>query len=115
MLGLMLQHQTAQLGGVQIGDDEHRQTQRQGQVYAAGIAVGDKGGHNVHQLLPAAHQLVKGSKLLGNGVEVGVAEHHALGGAGGAAGVYDYAGMGGVRKGSAVVFWPLPFWIKSFQ
>ena len=44
MLGLVLQHRTAQLGRVQVGDDDDREAQHQGQMDAAGKAVGDKGG-----------------------------------------------------------------------
>ena len=92
-LGLVLQHQAAQLGGVKVGDDGHLEAQGQGQMDAAGKAVGNKGRHDVHKgLAPVAQELV-GLELLGNGVEVPVREHYALGGTGGAAGVDHHAGM----------------------
>ena len=68
---------------------------------AAGKAIGNKGGHDVHKgLAPVAQELV-GLELLGNGVEVPVREHHALGGTSGAAGVDHDAGMvHGVHRSS---------------
>ena len=93
VLRLILQYQTAQLGGVRIGDNDHLDAQGQGQMDAAGKAIGNKGGHDVHKgLAPVAQELV-GLELLGNGVEVPVREHHALGGTSGAAGVDHDAGM----------------------
>src|SRR5699024_4707659 len=53
MGGLVLEHQLAQLGGVKVGDDDHRDAEAEGQVDAAGVAVGDEGGHDVEQLLLA--------------------------------------------------------------
>ena len=103
MLGLVLQHQTAQLGRVQVGDDDDREAQHQGQMDAAGKAVGDKGGHHVHQLLPPVEQLGVSLELQGDAVEAVVRQHDPLGGAGGAAGVYHHAGMVwviGLRSGA---------------
>ena len=93
MLGLVLQHQTAQLGRVEVGDDDDREAQHQRQMDAAGKAVGDKGGHHVHQLLPPVEQLGISLELQGDAVEAVVRQHDPLGGAGGAAGVYHHAGM----------------------
>ena len=93
VLGPVLQEQAAQLGRVEVGDDDHLQAQHQRQMHAAGIAVGDEGGHNVHQGLALFEQGVVGRELLCNGVEAAVRQHHALGRAGGAAGVDDDAGM----------------------
>ena len=98
MLGLVLQHQTAQLGRVQVGDDDDREAQHQGQMDAAGKAVGDKGGHHVHQLLPPVEQLGVSLELQGDAVEAVVRQHDPLGGAGGAAGVYHHAGVVGVIR-----------------
>ena len=98
MLGLVLQHQTAQLGRVEIGDDDDREAQHQRQMDAAGVAVGDEGGHDVHELLAPVEQLVVGAELLRDGVEAVVGEHNALGRAGGAAGVDDDAGVVGVIR-----------------
>ena len=108
MLGLVLQHQTAQLGRVEIRDDDDREAQHQGQMDAAGKAVGDKGGHHVHQLLPPVEQLGVSLKLQGDAVEAVVRQHDPLGGAGGAAGVYHHAGMVWVvgLGGSALVLAP---------
>ena len=60
---------------------------------AARIAVGDEGGHDVHQGLPLLEQPLVGRELHRNGVEVAVGEHNALGRAGGAAGVNDDTGV----------------------
>ena len=65
-------------------------------MHAAGIAVGDERGHNVHQLLPFLEQGVIGRELLCNGVEAVVCQHDALGRARGAAGVDHHAGVAGV-------------------
>ena len=97
MGGLVLEHQLAQLGGVQVGDDDHRDAQRQGQVDAAGIAVGDEGGHHVQQLLLALEHHLVGGELLGQGVEGGVPQQHPFGAAGGAAGVDHHAAVVGVK------------------
>ena len=96
MLGLVLQHQTAQLGRVEVGDDDDREAQHQRQMDAAGVAVGDEGGHHVHQLLPPVEQLGVSLELQGDAVEAVVRQHDPLGGAGGAAGVYHHAGVVGV-------------------
>ena len=96
MLGLVLQHQTAQLGRVQVGDDDDREAQHQRQMDAAGIAVGDEGGHDVHELLAPVEQLVVGAELLRQSVEAVVGEHDAFRGAGSAAGMDDDAGVVGV-------------------
>ena len=63
---------------------------------AAGVAVGDEGGHDVHELLAPVEQLVVGAELLRQSVETVVGEHDAFRGAGGAAGVDDDAGVVGV-------------------
>ena len=96
MLGLVLQHQTAQLGRVEVGDDDDREAQHQRQMDAAGVAVGDEGGHDVHELLAPVEQLVVGTELLRQSVEAVVGEHDTLRGAGSAAGVDDDAGVVGV-------------------
>ena len=96
MLWLVLQHQTAQLGRVEVGDDDDREAQHQRQMDAAGVAVGDEGGHDVHELLAPVEQLVVGAELLRQSVEAVVGEHDTLRGAGGAAGVDDDAGVVGV-------------------
>ena len=96
MLGLVLQHQAAQLGRVEVGDDDDREAQHQRQMDAAGVAVGDEGGHDVHELLAPVEQLVVGAELLRQSVEAVVGEHDAFRGAGGAAGVDDDAGVVGV-------------------
>ena len=98
MLGLVLQHQAAQLGRVEVGDDDDREAQHQRQMDAAGVAVGDEGGHDVHELLAPVEQLVVGAELLRDGVEAVVGEHNALGRAGGAAGVNHDTGMVGVIR-----------------
>ena len=87
MLGLVLQHQTAQLGRVEVGDDDDREAQHQRQMDAAGVAVGDEGGHDIHELLAPVEQLIVGAELLRDGVEAVVGEHDALGFSGGAGGV----------------------------
>ena len=97
MGGLVLEHQLAQLGGVQVGDDDHRDAQGQGQVDAAGVAVSDEGGHHVEQLLLALEHHLIGGELLGQGVEGGVRQQHPLGAAGGAAGVDHDAAVGRVK------------------
>ena len=96
MLGLVLQHQAAQLGWVEVGDDDDREAQHQRQMDAAGVAVGDEGGHDVHELLAPVEQLVVGAELLRQSVEAVVGEHDAFRGAGSAAGVDDDAGVVGV-------------------
>ena len=96
MLGLVLQHQAAQLGRVEVGDDDDREAQHQRQMDTAGVAVGDEGGHDVHELLAPVEQLVVGAELLRQSVEAVVGEHDALRGAGSAAGVDDDAGVVGV-------------------
>ena len=103
MLGLVLQHQTAQLGRVEVGDDDDREAQHQRQMDAAGVAVGDEGGHDVHELLAPVEQLIVGAELLRDGVEAVVGEHDALRRTGGAAGVDDDAsvvGVIGLRSGA---------------
>ena len=104
MLGLVLEHQTAQLGRVEVGDDDDREAQHQRQMDAAGVAVGDEGGHDVHELLAPVEQLIVGAELLRDGVEAVVGEHDALGRAGGAAGVdHDTGVVGVVRLGSGAL------------
>ena len=56
---------------------------------AAGVAVGDEGGHDIHELLAPVEQLIVGAELLRDGVEAVVGEHDALGFSGGAGGVDD--------------------------
>ena len=104
MLGLVLEHQTAQLGRVEVGDDDDREAQHQRQMDAAGVAVGNEGGHDIHELLAPVEQLIVGTELLRDGVEAVVGEHDALGRAGGAAGVDHDTGMVGVvRLGSGAL------------
>ena len=70
---------------------------------AAGVAVGDEGGHDVHELLAPVEQLGVSLELQGDAVEAVVRQHDPLGGAGGAAGVYHHAGMVwviGLRSGA---------------
>ena len=50
-------------------------------------------GHGGQHLVPGTEHRVGGDDLLGEGVEVAVGEHDALGGAGGAAGVEDDCGI----------------------
>ena len=47
VFGLVLQQKAAELGGVQIRDDDDLQPQGQRHVDAAGVAIGDEGGHDV--------------------------------------------------------------------
>ena len=96
VFGLVLQQKAAELGGVQVRDDDDLQPQGQRHVDAAGVAIGDEGGHDVHERLPLPEQGMPCGKLLGEGVEVPVRQHDALGGAGGAAGVDHHTGMVGV-------------------
>ena len=93
VLRLVLPDQAAELGGVKVRDDNDGQAQNQRQMDAARIAVGDEGGHDVHQGLPLLEQPLVGRELHRNGVEVAVGEHNALGRAGGAAGVNDDTGV----------------------
>ena len=93
VLRLVLPDQGTQLCRVQIGDDNHGKAQHQRQVHAAGVAIGNERGHDVHQLLAAAEQLFVSAELLCDGVEVHIGQHDALGRAGGAAGVHHHAGV----------------------
>ena len=93
VLRLVLPDQGTQLFRVQIGDDDHGKAQHQRQVHAAGVAIGNERGHDVHQLLAAAEQLFVSTELLCDGVEVHIGQHDALGRAGGAAGVHHHAGV----------------------
>ena len=93
VFGLVLPDQAAQLIGVEVGDDDHLDAQRQRQMYAAGKAVGNEGGHDVQQGLTLGKQRVAGGELHGNAVEVVIGQHHALGGAGGAAGMHHHTGV----------------------
>ena len=58
-----------------------------------GKAVGNEGGHDVQQGLTLGKQRVAGGELHSNAVEVVIGQHHALGGASGAAGVHHHAGV----------------------
>ena len=78
VLRLVLPDQAAQLIGVEVGDDDHLDAQRQRQMYAAGKAVGNEGGHDVHELLAPVEQLVVGAELLRQSVEAVVGEHDAF-------------------------------------
>ena len=93
VLGLVLPDQCAQLVGVQIGDDDDMQAHDQRHVHAAGIAVGNERGHDVHQFLAAAEQIALGDEFVGQRVKAVVGQHNALGRTGGAAGVHHHAGV----------------------
>ena len=95
MGGLIAQQQRAQLLRLELRHDDAGDARSQGQMYAHAEAVGYEGRHYIQKPLTTLKLYFAVAKLKSQIVIVVVAEHNALGGAGGAAGVDDGAALVG--------------------
>ena len=79
--------------GCEAGHEDAPSALGQHRVDADAEAEAVEDRHGGQHLVPGAEHRVGGNDLLGEGVEVTVGEHDALGGAGSAAGVEDDSGV----------------------